>query len=117
MTKQITWRYHRKNCETCQKAQDYIDRHKVSVGETVDARKIRMGNEQAVHLARQVDHVYAAKGKKCVHLDMQKDKPSDEEIVALLIGPTGNLRAPTLKVGKSLLVGFEPESYDRVLLD
>ena len=39
----------------------------------------------------------------------------DETILALIIGPTGNLRAPTAKVGKTLLVGFNAEAYDEVL--
>ena len=32
-----------------------------------------------------------------------------------LLGPTGNLRAPTLRVGKTLLVGFDESSYVDVL--
>lgn len=28
-----------------------------------------------------------------------------------MIGPTGNLRAPALKVGRTLIIGFEPETY------
>jgi hypothetical protein len=31
-----------------------------------------------------------------------------------LLGNSGNLRAPTLKVGETLLVGFTPEAYDAV---
>jgi hypothetical protein len=33
-----------------------------------------------------------------------------------MLGPTGNLRAPTLRVGKTLVVGFNDESYTDVLL-
>jgi hypothetical protein len=33
-----------------------------------------------------------------------------------MLGPTGNLRAPTLKVGKTLLVGFNEEAYEGVFL-
>ena len=32
-----------------------------------------------------------------------------------LLGPTGNLRAPTARVGKTLVVGFNPEVYSEVL--
>ena len=32
-----------------------------------------------------------------------------------MIGPSGNLRAPTLRVGKKILVGFDEESYEKVL--
>ena len=32
-----------------------------------------------------------------------------------MIGPSGNLRAPTLRVGTTLVVGFNDEMYDTVL--
>lgn len=33
-----------------------------------------------------------------------------------MLGPTGNLRAPTLVAGKTLLVGFNEDEYGDVLL-
>ena len=42
-------------------------------------------------------------------------EPRDEAIDAML-GPTGNLRAPTVRSGKTLLVGFNEEQYNEVLL-
>jgi hypothetical protein len=30
-------------------------------------------------------------------------------------GPTGNLRAPTLRVGRTLVVGFDEATYRKVL--
>ena len=50
-----------------------------------------------------------------VMLDLKGNRPADEEILALLIGPTGNLRAPTARVGKTMLVGFNEEAYRTVL--
>ena len=41
--------------------------------------------------------------------------PSEEELLKLMLGPTGNLRAPTLLVGKNLIIGFNEEMYDSVL--
>jgi hypothetical protein len=32
-----------------------------------------------------------------------------------MIGPSGNLRAPTLRVGRRILVGFDEDSYRKVL--
>ena len=40
---------------------------------------------------------------------------SDEAIDAML-GPTGNLRAPTLRSGQLLLVGFNEEAFEQNLL-
>lgn len=35
-------------------------------------------------------------------------------VVDRMLGPTGNLRAPTLVVGSTVLVGFDEGQYDRV---
>jgi hypothetical protein len=32
-----------------------------------------------------------------------------------MLGPTGNLRAPTLKRGKTVVVGFDAATYDALL--
>ena len=45
-----------------------------------------------------------------LELDL-KAKPKDADILALMLGPTGNLRAPTFRVGKTLYVGFPREGF------
>ncbi len=45
---------------------------------------------------------------------MKKDPPDSETLTKLLLGPTGNLRAPTLRKGKTLVVGFNSEIYEQV---
>ena len=49
-----------------------------------------------------------------VDIDLKKSPPSDEELAKLVIGPTGNLRAPTLIQGKTIVVGFHPEAYEQL---
>lgn len=56
-----------------------------------------------------------AKGKKVTEVDLKKNRPDDDTLAALMLGPTGNLRAPTMKVGKTVLVGFNHESYAETL--
>jgi len=73
-----------------------------------------MGEPEALELFAAVNEIFAAKGKKLVHLNVKRDKPAPEEVTKLLLGPTGNLRAPTLRVGKKLLVGFNLEAYSEV---
>lgn len=111
----LDWIYHRKNCNTCQKAQDFLDSKKIQPREHVDARKVRMSEADVLKLARAASEMYATKGTKLIHLDLQKDKPGDDALLALMIGPSGNLRAPTLRVGKTLLVGFNEGAYEKVL--
>ena len=56
-----------------------------------------------------------AKGKKVQAFNLKKDRPSDAELVEAMTGPTGNLRTPTFVVGKTVVVGFNPEMYEEVL--
>jgi hypothetical protein len=62
-------------------------------------------------LARAAEHVYVAKGKSVLHVDVAKDKPTDDALAAVLLGPTGNLRAPAIRRGKKLLVGFNEDLF------
>ena len=74
-----------------------------------------MGRDQALLLAKQVDEIIASKGTKVVRLNLKKDRPDEETLVGLLLGPTGNLRAPTIRHGRTLLIGFDENAYSQVL--
>ncbi len=71
--------------------------------------------DQALALVGKASELLVAKGKKVVELNLKKDSPTEDEILKLVLGPTGNLRAPTLVVGKKLVVGFNEEMYEKVL--
>ena len=58
-----------------------------------------------------MDGIYAAKGKRVVHMDLRRDKPAKTDLLGVLLGPTGNLRAPTLRKGRTLIVGFDEATY------
>jgi hypothetical protein len=55
------------------------------------------------------------KGKKVVVFDLEEAQPDDEVLLSHLMGPTGNLRAPTARVGATLLVGFNKPVYEEAL--
>ncbi|MEC8645314.1 MAG: ArsC family (seleno)protein, partial [Pseudomonadota bacterium] len=40
-----------------------------------------------------------------------KNLPS--EAIESMLGPTGNLRAPTIRIGKTYLVGFNEEVFEK----
>lgn len=71
--------------------------------------------KDALTLLRDVDEIYASKRKQAVHLDLRKQKPDAATLKALLLGPTGNLRAPTLRKGRTLIVGFDEATYAKLL--
>jgi arsenate reductase-like glutaredoxin family protein len=73
-----------------------------------------MGWDDALALLKGIDELSVAKGKKVVHVNLKKNRPEDDELVKLMLGPTGNLRAPTLRKGKTLVVGFNNELYSEI---
>jgi arsenate reductase-like glutaredoxin family protein len=100
---------------TCAKTQGFLAKHKITVSAQTDAKKATIKGEAALGVLKDVDEVYAAKGKQVVHLDLRRGKPPKADLLGLLLGPTGNLRAPTLRKGRTLLVGFDEATYRRVL--
>jgi arsenate reductase-like glutaredoxin family protein len=99
----------------CKKAQGFLETNAVGpAAEVVDANKQRFGRKEALKLAKSADRVVAGKGKQVVVFDMTKEPPDDETLVASLLGPSGNLKAPTLRVGGTLLVGFNEAAYRHV---
>jgi len=81
----------------------------------VDAKKQTIKKGQALVVLANVDHLYVAKGKRVLHVDLRKARPPKAELLELLLGPTGNLRAPTLRKGRTLIVGFDEKTYEQVL--
>jgi arsenate reductase-like glutaredoxin family protein len=100
---------------TCSRAQEFLARKRIVPVTVVEAKKQRFGRHESLELARSVTNLYVAKGKRVVHLDMKRDRPTDDQLLSLLLGPSGNLRAPAMRAGKTLLVGFEQETFVRVL--
>lgn len=67
-----------------------------------------MGPDEVNELLGRVDTVLLARGKKLLEFSPATDR---DEILEKAIGRSGNLRAPTLRSGKTLVVGFHPEAY------
>jgi hypothetical protein len=100
----------------CKKAQGFLESNDLPPAtEVTDARKVRYGRAQALKLAKTVGKVVIGKGKKTVVFDMQKDPPDDATLISHLLGPSGNLKAPTMRIGDTLLVGYGEDAYRQVL--
>jgi arsenate reductase-like glutaredoxin family protein len=100
---------------TCKQAQGFLESVGGSVAAILDAKKIKLGPSDALELARRVDTLVATRGKRVVTFSLKDDCPDDETLLAHLIGPSGNLRAPSAVVGRTLVVGFNEDVYRREL--
>ena len=68
-------------------------------------------------MVKSARRVIAMKGKKVIEfeLDGKAGTKAVSEAVAAMLGPTGNMRAPTIRAGKVLLVGFNEEVFQAQL--
>ena len=63
----------------------------------------------ALDVLEGVRHLHVAKGRKVLTFDLETERPSDEELLAMLLGRSGKLRAPALRTGDTLVVGFNQD--------
>jgi len=92
------------------RAREFLERGKIPVAEEVSAGKNRIGRKEALALARSARRIVAGKGSRLTEIDMRTN-PSDAELMAVILGPTGNLRAPAMRVGDTLYIGFPKEGF------
>lgn len=90
-----------------------MDAHRIAPSEKVSAAR-KLGREQALALAGDADRLIISRGKKVS--EFTPPDPAEEATIDLMLGSTGNLRAPTLRVGATVLVGFNEQRYAEVLL-
>ena len=78
-----------------------------------DARKERLDDKAVWDMVKELDTVVIAKGKTFLALD-----PGDENKELILkeaIGRSGSLRAPSIRIGNRLIVGYNAAMYGDVL--
>jgi len=85
----------------------------VQVAEIIDARKNVIKAEGAWELFQDADTLHVGRGKKTAVYT--PDSESKEEILKVSLGRTGNLRAPTLRVGKVMYVGYNDAMYGELI--
>ncbi len=105
----IDWAYMRKGWASCVKAWKVFDGSKIEVEQEVNAKKETIDTEGAKALLQKADKVVVASCKKILEFDPKADDL--EEMLKKATGRTGNLRAPTLRVGDTYYVGFSQEMY------
>ncbi len=111
----VDWHYHRLNCETCSKAKAFLDEHAISVRDTVNARKESIEPDAAFSMLQQIDQLHVVRGSKVYDFTLSNLPAQRAELEPFIIGRSGSLRAPTVRVGRTMIVGFERQLFERVL--
>ncbi|MDA3903244.1 MAG: ArsC family (seleno)protein [Desulfuromusa sp.] len=94
---------------SCKKAQEFLEKEQVTTEAVVDARKIRIEADEAWALLKTAKAITAAKGKKIVRFKQAVEEK--EAILRQVMGPSGNLRAPTYRMDDEFIVGFNVDFY------
>lgn len=89
--------------------------HGVTAREVVDARKEKIAKRETVQILRGTQRVIAVKGKSVKDWNLKKDPPVEKDLFGAIMGPTGNLRAPAMRIGKVLVVGFADDTWKDAL--
>lgn len=79
----------------------------------VNAKKETLQAEAALDLLKNADKIIVASGKTTVEYDPAT--ADAEELTKKAMGRTGNLRAPTLRMGNTYYVGFNEELYSNLV--
>ena len=86
-----------------------MEARSIDIKETVLASK-KLSAADCPGITEAASTLVAMKGKKVQSFDLKKGL--SDEATAAMLGPTGNLRAPTLKIGKTVLVGFNDAVFE-----
>jgi hypothetical protein len=86
-----------------------LDEVAAEISEQRSSKSRPLGDDEVADLLRGVDTVVIARGKAVRRQTAAETAPDD------LKGPTGGYRAPLLRRGGTLLVGFHPDELRRLL--
>ena len=86
-----------------------LNRNSIACETVADARKASLAEEEAWQVLAAAREIIVAKGKKRLVFDPRRD--SRETILKETLGRSGTLRAPTLRIGDRLLVGYNDKLY------
>ena len=81
-----------------------LEEQNAEVAEERNSRKHPLADDEVRNLIAETETVLIARSKKA------REVPSAEVGLDELKGPTGNYRAPMVRVGNRLLVGFHPDT-------
>ena len=94
---------------SCKNTQEFLAQNEILDGTVQSAGKEPVEGEDALQLLKGISDLYIAKGKQILHFDIEAERPPDSELLALLLGRSGKLRAPAIRQGSRFVVGYNQE--------
>ena len=78
----------------------------IADGMVQSATKEPVAGTAALALLEDATELFVAQGQRVLRFDLVAQRPADEELLSLLLGRSGKLRAPTFRCGTRLIVGY-----------
>lgn len=104
---------------SCKRAEEFLRQRDIEAAEVRSATRNPVLREQVPALLEDIREVVVARGRRYDRFDLSAPGASAEaaerivgsskSLVDLLLGRSGKLRAPTMRVGQTLLVGFNAD--------
>ena len=79
------------------------------------ATKEPVAGTDALALLEDATELFVAQGQRVLRFDLVAQRPSDEELLQLLLGRSGKLRAPAFRCGTRLIVGYNQALLPKAL--
>ncbi len=83
--------------------------------ETRNARKEKVESEEAWLILEEAKEIIATKGKKVLRWSAPFQETKGD-ILDVVIGRSGTLRAPAIRVGDRFLIGFDEETMQELIV-
>lgn len=88
----------------------------MTVRETVKASGTRFGAKDLAQLFAGAKRVVVSRGSRATALDLTESPPGSAAFASAVLGPTGNLRAPSARLQRGVwLVGFGEAGWSEAL--
>lgn len=75
------------------------------------APKVKFPREDALAVVRKATTILVSQRKKLLTFDATS---SDDDIAAVILGRSGNLRVPTIHIGDTVIVGYHEDAYQQL---